>query len=256
MLLNRVVPVLLLKGHGLVKTTKFSNSSYIGDPINVVKIFNDKEVDELVLLDIEANKSSNPAPNFELVERIVSECFMPLTYGGGICSIEHARKIFSLGVEKVSLQSAAIKNPKIIADLSAEFGSQSIVVSIDVTRNIFGKYKLHTNNVTGKNNVKLVSFIKKIIQLGAGEILINSVNSDGTLSGPDLNLISYLNEFCSVPLTYVGGVSSLSDMRDVIDAGANAVGVGSFFVYHGPHKAVLITYPKYDDLREIFATHP
>ena len=253
MLSNRVIPVLLVEKQGLVKTVNFSKPSYIGDPINVIKIFNDKEVDELILLDIEANKAPRPTPNFELVERVASECFMPLTYGGGISSVEHARRIFSLGVEKIAIQSAAIKNPSIIEELSAEFGKQSVVVSIDVRKNFFKNYKLFTKQSTKECGHEIGCFVEKIINRGAGEILLNSVDCDGTLSGPDLKLISYVSELCSIPLIYVGGVASLDDMKAVVSSGANAIGVGSFFVYQGPHRAVLITYPKYEVLRELFS---
>ena len=251
MLKNRVIPILLLKDGKLVKTVNFENPQYVGDPINVIHIFNKKEVDELIIIDISASKNKIE-PNFNLIKDIASECFMPLTYGGGIKSINHVEKILSMGVEKVSIQSAAIENPEFITHLSKLFGSQSVIVSLDIKKNWLGEPKCYyasKNSILKKN---LHIFIKELVDLGAGELLINNVDKDGTLSGPDLKLIKQITDLVKVPIISCGGISSLDDIKSIVDAGANAVGVGSFFIYYGPHRAVLITYPSYHQLETLF----
>lgn len=251
MLKHRVIPALLLKNNGLVKTTKFGNPKYVGDPINAIRIFNDKEVDELIVLDIDASKEHRE-PNYDLIEQFASECFMPLAYGGGVRTLEQARTIFSLGVEKISVQSACIENPHFITELAEHFGSQSIIVSIDLKKNWLKQVKIF-NSTTG-NNLK-GSWVEKLyefVSAGAGEVLLNSVDKDGTLSGPDLELIRIASSHVNVPLIAMGGVSSLENIKECVDAGASAVAAGAFFVFHGPHRAVLITYPKYHELEQLF----
>ena len=252
MLKNRVIPILLIQNKGLIKTIKFKNPSYVGDPINAIKIFNEKEVDELIVLDIDASKK-NQEPDYELIEEFASECFMPLTYGGGVNTIEQAKKIFSLGIEKICIQSSALKNLKIVKDLSKKFGSQSTVVSIDIKKNWRGKYSLFSSKLNKVIRQPWIDFVDKAINSGAGEIVLNSVDQDGTLSGIDTNLISIASQKINVPLIITGGVSSLNDIKLAIQNGANAVGAGAFFVYQGKHRAVLITYPKYDHLEELLA---
>jgi len=251
MLRHRIIPALLLLNGGLVKTTRFKAPKYVGDPINAIRIFNDKEVDELMILDINASKI-NAEPDYRLIERIAGECFMPLAYGGGIKSISQARQLFALGIEKICIQSAAIDDPLFITELSKEFGSQSIIVSIDIKRNWRDNPKIY--HASSRKSLKRdwLSLLSQLVKAGAGEVLINSVDKDGTLSGPDLKLVRLASEAITVPLIAVGGISSLDDIKYCISAGASAVAAGAFFVFHGPHRAVLITYPKYQDLENLF----
>ena len=253
MLKQRVIPTLLLQNGGLVKTVKFANPKYVGDPINAIKIFNEKEVDELIVLDIDASKN-NQEPNFELVEEFASECFMPLCYGGGIKSVEQAARLFSLGVEKVSLQTSVLDDTSLISQIAEKFGSQSVVVSVDIKKNILGSYYLYSS-VTNKT-IKAVGwkdFLKSVAQAGAGEILISAVDRDGLMNGMDTELISEAAAELDIPMIAIGGVGSLSDIKEAVDAGACAVAAGSFFVFHGPHRAVLITYPKYNDIEKLLS---
>jgi cyclase len=250
MLRNRVIPALLLNQTGLVKTTQYKNPKYVGDPINVIRIFNDKEVDELLLLDIYASKEKRE-PNYNLITELAGECYMPMTYGGGISNFEQADKIFSCGVEKICLQSAVICNPSFISDLAKYFGTQSIMISVDVKKNSFGQPSFFHASEEKILELDLLSLIKKFVNAGAGEILLNVVDKEGTLSGPDLKLIQKISQLIEVPLIASGGISSLADIKAAVDAGASAVAAGAFFVYYGPHKAVLITYPKYSELEKL-----
>jgi len=247
MLESRLIPILLLKNHGLVKTTKFENPKYIGDPINAIKIFNDKEVDELILLDIEASKEKKNI-DFKLISNIASECFMPLCYGGGIKDIDSIRKILQLGVEKIAINSYAFENPDFIKEAALLFGSSSIVISVDVKKNLFGKYEIWTNGGTKKIKIGLNEAVLNIEQLGAGEILINSIDKDGTMLGYDYKLIEQLSQLVSIPVIATGGAGKISDFTNAIKSGASAVAAGSMFVFHGRHKAVLITYPSRKDI--------
>lgn len=251
MLKNRVIPCLLLRNGGLVKTLKFSDPKYVGDPINAIRIFNDKEVDELMVLDITASKEKKE-PNYDLIEQFASECFMPLCYGGAVQTVEQARKIFALGVEKICLQTAALENLRLVTALAKQFGNQSILVSIDVKKDWLGKIKLYSS-ATGKTiNRPWTEFLKEAVKAGAGEIVLNAVDKDGTLQGMDVNLIQLASKSISVPLIAVGGAGSLQDIKAAVDAGASAVSAGAFFVFQGPHRAVLITYPKYKKLEQLF----
>ena len=252
MLKNRVIPVLLLENGRLVKTFKFQMPRYVGDPINAIHIFNEKEVDELVVLDISASKEGYE-PNFELLEQLAGECFMPLTYGGGINNLEQANRIFSLGIEKVCIQTGCLDDTALITRLADRFGSQSIVVSVDIKRDWLGNPRLYSAS-RGKIVKKgWLEHIKSLIVAGAGEIILNSIDRDGTLLGPDIELIGIVSKQIRIPLVALGGIGSLADIKLAVDAGANAVAAGSFFVFHGPHRAVLITYPRYQDLEELFA---
>lgn len=250
MLKKRVIPCLLLDGKRLVKTTRFKKPQYVGDPINAVKVFNDKEVDEIVLLDITASKSQQP-PNFRLIEEIAGECFIPLAYGGGIRTVEHAKKLFDLGIEKVVIQTANLQTPQLITDLAKRFGSQSVVASIDINKTIFGKKKPYYSAVGKYDNCSIDEAIDKLVQAGAGEIIINSIYNDGVMNGLDTTLIADISTKTKVPVVFMGGVGSLSDIENAIKCGADAVGVGSFFVFHGPHKGVVISYPTYDTLQKL-----
>lgn len=238
----RLIPTLLIKGNGLVKTTKFKDPVYLGDPINAVRIFNEKEVDELIIIDIDKKIEG---PNFNYIKKLASECFMPLCYGGGITNLDQIKKLVSIGVEKVSLNSAILYNYKLIEETSKLFGAQNVVSCIDINRNIFNNYYVNNNKKLNLNN-----HIKNIINSGAGEILINCVHKDGTMSGPDLHLISQIVKEVNVPIIYLGGISSINDINNAFKAGANAVSAGSFFIYHGKHKAVLISYPKNLNINE------
>jgi cyclase len=251
MLKTRVIPVLLLKGKGLVKTIKFKNPKYIGDPINAVKIFNDKEVDELVFLDIEVSKKKHE-PQFELIERIANEAFIPFAYGGGIKNIAIAKKILRLGAEKVILNSYALENPNLIRELAEHFGNQSIVVSLDIRQNIFGKYKLYGFSGSKRYSANVLEFASNCESLGAGEIIVNSISREGTYTGFDIELIGLISSFVNIPIVALGGAASLSDFRKAKEAGAHAVAAGSLFVYAKKNQGVLINYPKIKDLEELF----
>lgn len=250
MLKHRVIPCLLIHNGGLVKTKKFSNPRYVGDPINAIRIFNDKEVDELILLDISASKE-NREPNYELIEQLAGECFMPLCYGGGIRTVEQARTLFRLGLEKISLQTAALDDVSLLKKIAGEFGSQSVVGSVDIKRNWFGKPGLYMSKSGRILPQSWQDYIQQLVAAGAGEIMLTAVDRDGTLEGMDNGLITEASAALPVPLIAVGGVGSLSDIKAAVDAGASAVAAGSFFVFHGPHRAVLITYPSYQVLEDM-----
>jgi len=239
---TRVIPALLLKGSGLYKTTKFRNPQYVGDPINAVKIFNDKEVDELCFLDIDATPK-NKEPNYKKIEEIASECFMPLSYGGGIINLESADKLFKIGVEKVVIGCSAHRKKSLVKDLSLRFGSQSVVVCIDIKKNFLGKYEVFTKS--GKKNEKIdpVEFAHRVEDLGAGELIVNSIDRDGTMSGYDINIMSKISDAVSIPVVGLGGAGNVEHLKQVIEEGeVSAVAAGSMFVFHGKHRAVLISY--------------
>ena len=244
----RVIPVLLLKDKGLVKSRKFDNHLYIGDPINAVKIFNEKEVDELVILDISATASKR-GPDFKKIADLTSEAFMPLGYGGGISKMEEVKLLISIGVEKVILNSIALEDPSFVHKAAGYVGSQSIVVSIDVKRNIWGKYKVYAGNGSKNTNLDPISFAMAMEAAGAGEILLNSIDRDGTFGGYDEDLIKMVSSSISIPLVAVGGASSVDDFKKAIHAGASAVAAGSMFVFQRPHRAVLISYPSQEELK-------
>ena len=254
MLTHRIIPCLLLSQSrgGLVKTLKFAKPKYVGDPINAVKIFNEKEVDELMVLDIDASREGR-GPDFELIDQLASECFMPLCYGGGIRSAEDARTLFSLGVEKVCLQTSAYQKPAIVGEIAERAGQQAVVVSIDVTRNWLGRPQLYSASGVKPLPGDWRDAVRNAVSAGAGEILLNSVHKDGTLSGPDLELIGEASKIADVPLIATGGIASLPDIRKATDAGASAVAAGAYFVFQGPHRAVLITYPRYEELRALWS---
>ena len=247
MVRTRIIPLLLLKNQGLVKTVKFKNPTYIGDPINAVRIFNDKEVDELVFLDITATVEQRPPP-FDLIAKIASECFMPFCYGGGIYTVDHVTQLFSLGVEKVALNTVAARNAKFVREIAAIAGSQSVVVSIDVKRNWFGQYRVIIESGTRSTGRDPVEFAKEIEQAGAGEILLNSINRDGTMTGYDVELIRRVSGAVTIPIVAAGGARGVPDFAEAIQAGASAVAAGSMFVFTGKHRAVLISYPSIEEL--------
>lgn len=251
MLSTRVIPSLLLKGDGLVKTKKFSSPVYIGDPINAIKIFNDKEVDELVFLDITATKEGRK-PNLRLIEEIAGECFMPLSYGGGIKSVSDIEQILKVGVEKVVINSHAIEKPQFITEAATVFGSSTIIVSIDYKKDFFGNSYIYTEAGTRKRKVKPLEFCKVAEEMGAGEIMLNSIQRDGEMKGYDLEFLRTAVESVSIPIICCGGAGRLSDIKEVVEkTGVAAVAAGSIFVFHGPHNAVLINYPKQEELKNI-----
>lgn len=250
MLRTRVIPSLLLKGEGLVKTARFKNPKYVGDPINAIKIFNDKEVDELVLLDITAtNQSKGPA--FETITQIASECFMPVAYGGGIATVDQMRRILNSGVEKVILNSVTFSDPAIVRQAADEFGSQAVIASMDVKRKLLGGYEVMSHSGTRKTGQDPVKWAKRMEECGAGEILLNAIDRDGMMGGYDLDLVSRVSHAVSIPVIAAGGAGAVSDFAKATDAGAGAVSAGAMFVFHGPHRAVLITYPTRTQLAAI-----
>lgn len=254
MLKKRVIPCLLLRNGGLVKTRKFADPKYVGDPVNAIRIFNDKEVDELMLLDITASRERRE-PDYGLIERIAGECFMPLCYGGGVRTAEQAGRLFSLGVEKVSLHASALEDLSLVTELAGRFGSQSVAVCADVARNWLGKPRLR-HSTSGKNlDTPWLEFLRKAVEAGAGEAILQAVDRDGTMEGMDVELIAQAAASLPVPLIAAGGAGSLADIKAAVDAGASAVAAGAFFVFHGPHRAVLITYPRYQDLEKLLGAH-
>ena len=242
MLRSRVIPCLLLQKKGLVKTVKFKDPKYVGDPINAVKIFNEKEVDELIFLDIGAS-SSETEPDYSLIEKIANECRMPLCYGGGIKSVEQAQKIIKLGAEKVAISSIVFDRFEIIDEMAAVIGRQSVVVVVDVKKNLFGKYEIYTQN--GKKKIKkgLDETLSILEEIGIGELVINSIDCDGEMKGYDIKLADHVRDLISCPLTILGGASSQENILNLIER-YKIIGaaVGSLFVFKGIYRAVLINY--------------
>jgi len=242
MLRPRIIPVLLLDGRRLVKTRRFTEPRYVGDPVNAVRIFNIKEVDELVILDLKA--ASDARPDFALIREIASEAFMPVTYGGGVRTIEDMARLFDLGIEKVSLGYAAVKTPELLTAAAQRFGRQSIVVCIDVKRRFLGRCGVATNRGRDLGDREPEAFARVCVAAGAGEIFIQSIDRDGTRKGYDLDLISRVLAAVDVPVVACGGAGSLEDLRSVIQIGASGAAAGSLFVFHGKLEAVLISYPR------------
>ncbi|MCP4567832.1 MAG: glycosyl amidation-associated protein WbuZ [FCB group bacterium] len=243
MLKTRVMPCLLLEEGRLVKTVKFKKPTYVGDPINAVKIYNEKEVDELILLDILATKE-NRKPPFDLIEEVAGECFMPLTYGGGIRSIEDIKRIHNLGAEKVAINSRAAETPELVRQAADLFGSQSIVVSIDVKKTLLGKYKVYSNGGSRSTGIDPVTYSRQMEDMGAGEILLNAIDCDGSMNGYDVNLINMVAAAVNIPLIALGGAGGIDDLVEAVtQGGASAVAAGSLFVYQGGNRAVLINFP-------------
>lgn len=253
MLPVRVIPVLLLRGRGLVKTVRFKDPTYVGDPLNTVRLFNDKEVDEIVCLDIEASLQSSE-PNFEMLADLASECFMPVAFGGGIRSLAQARRVFEIGAEKVVLNTHALTNPNLVEEIASVFGDQAVIVSIDVRKTFLGDYQITTHGGTRKHSEPLDTCLTRMQDAGAGEILLTSIDRDGTRKGYDLDLLHRVSDVVRVPLIACGGAGTLSDFAAAVSqGGADAVAAGSFFVFTGKHRAVLITYPDQDTLALTFA---
>lgn len=252
MLRPRIIPSLLVQDNGLVKTINFKNPKYVGDPINAVRIFNDKGVDELAIFDIDATVLGKE-PNYSLIERLASQSMMPLCYGGGVKTVEQAQRIFSLGIEKIALSSAVLENPNLITEIAERVGAQSVIVVLDVKKKLLGGYEVYTHNGKIASGINPFKFAEEAQKLGAGEIVINSIDKDGMMKGYDLDLIAKVREKITLPMTVLGGAGSLSDIEKVIEK-HNVIGVaaGSLFVFKGPYKAVLINYPTQAEKNKIF----
>lgn len=243
MLRPRITPCLLIKNGGLVKTVKFSDPKYVGDPINAVKIFNEKEVDEIIVLDIDASAEGRE-PDYALIRSLAAECRMPLCYGGGVRNVEQVESIIALGVEKVAMSTAAIGNPDLIAKAATLVGSQSIVVVMDIMKTTTAGYEVFAGNGRRATGRGPAEFAKAAEQLGAGEIVINAIDRDGTMSGYDLELVKRVRNATSLPITVLGGAGSLEDVAELIELfGTIGAAAGSLFVFKGKFRAVLINYP-------------
>jgi imidazole glycerol-phosphate synthase subunit HisF len=253
MLRPRITPCLLIRNKGLVKTTKFDNSKYVGDPINTVRIFNEKAVDELIVLDIDAT-SKESEPDYSLIKKLAAECRMPLCYGGGIKTLDQAKKIIGLGVEKIAISAEAIKNPILISTIANAIGSQSVVVVLDVKKTLFNKDIVFTHNGTISSNKSPFELALMAERFGAGEVVINSIDRDGMQSGYDLDLAKKLCDTVNLPLTIVGGAGSLEDIERLVKrCGVVGAAAGSLFVFKGVYKAVLISYPNENQKNKILS---
>jgi imidazole glycerol-phosphate synthase subunit HisF len=248
----RVIPTLLLRGAGLVKTERFKAPVYLGDPINVIRIFNDKEVDELVLLDITASLEGR-GPNFKLLTEVATECFMPFGYGGGVTTLGQIAQLLSLGVEKVVLNSAVAARPALVEEAAKRFGSSTIVVSIDVKRVFLRGARVMTRSGTTNTGEDPVAYARRMEALGAGELLLTSIDHEGTMGGYDVDLIHRVTHAVGIPVVAAGGAGSSADLRKAVDAGASAAAAGSIFVFQGPHRGILISFPRRDELETLFA---
>ena len=253
MLKSRIIPCLLIHNKGLVKTVKFKEPKYVGDPINAVKIFNEKEVDELIVLDIDATKE-NREPNLEMIKNLAEECRMPFCYGGGITTVDQARKIIKLGAEKVALSFSALNNINLCKEIGSIIGNQSVVVVIDIKKKkLFGGYDIYTHNGRKKSKWILDDFIAKLEEIKVGEIVINSIDNDGTMKGYDQNLVEIIREKCSMPITILGGAGCLDDIKNLINKfKIIGAGAGSLFVFKGKYKAVLINYPNREERKPFY----
>ena len=243
MILTRLIPCLLLRGNGLVKTKKFKDSVYVGDPVNAVRIFSEKEVDELVILDIDASRERRE-PNYELIAEIAGECFMPVAYGGGISTLAQARKLIRCGIEKVVINSASVDSTGFIREIADVFGSQAVVGSVDAKKTLFGGHRVFVKSGTIDTKLKPEDHAAALVQAGVGEIFLNSIDCDGQMQGYDIELIKKVSAKVNVPVVACGGAGTLDHMRRAMrQGGASAVAAGSMFVFYGKHRAVLINYP-------------
>lgn len=253
MLKTRIIPCLLLHEGGLVKTEKFKNPKYVGDPINAVRIYNEKEVDELIFLDIDASRNGEE-PNLSTIEDLATECFMPFAYGGGITTLQQIQRILKIGVEKVILNHSALKNPDFVKEVAKHFGSSTIIVAVDIKKDLWGNYKVYDHVKKKTTGITPSEYAMKMCEAGAGELFINNVDRDGTYTGFDLQILESINKMVSVPVIACGGASAISDLKEVVTkANVSGVAAGSIFVYQGPHRAVLISYPSQDELQQLFS---
>jgi cyclase len=252
MLRPRVIPCLLLRGSGLVKTVRFKDPLYVGDPVNAIRIFNEKEVDELVLLDIAATPAGR-RPDLSIIRAVSEECFMPLAYGGGVRSLDEVGRLLALGVEKVILNTAAAVDPDVVTSAARRFGSQAVVVSVDVRRSWTRRYEVVTEGGKRKVADDPTSYVRRMESAGAGEVLLTAVDRDGTRAGYDIDLVQAVSGAVSIPVVACGGAGSVGDLARVVhEGGASAAAAGSLFVLHGPHRAVLVTYPSAAELDRVF----
>ncbi len=252
----RIIPVLTVLDGELVKTTRFAKPQYLGDPINAVKLFNDLEVDEISILDISPGRHKK-GPDFNLLSEIADQAFMPLSYGGGIATLQQARDILRIGAEKVVVSSQALANPELITQISSDFGSQSLIVSVDVKKNFFGRKLVYSHSGRRKTKWLPQDWCQKVEALGAGEILLHSIDNDGTRGGLDLELIAATTKGLSIPLIACGGASSLQNLTSAyFSAGASAVAAGSLFVFQGSTKGILINFPSRSEILQEFRTSP
>jgi cyclase len=253
MLRSRITPCLLVHKKGLVKTTHFKDPKYVGDPLNAVKIFNEKEVDELIVLDIDATVEQR-GPDFELIENLAIECRMPFCYGGGVTTVEQAKKIISLGAEKVALSSAAVHNTKILKEIGEAVGIQSVVVVLDIKKKkLFGGYEIVTHNGKKVTGLKLNDFLKELSEIGIGELVINSVDNDGKMEGFDFKLFDLIRDQTEMPMTILGGAGKLEDIKEAIGRYKTiGVSAGSLFVFKGKYRAVLINYPNLEERKALY----
>lgn len=254
MLRPRIIPCLLVRNKGLVKTVRFGDGKYVGDPINAVRIFNEKKVDELIVLDIDATHHDKE-PDYEMIEKLAAECRMPFCYGGGINKAEQAKKIIGLGVEKVALSAAIVNEPQIVADIAMELGSQSVVVVLDIRKKRLGRsYEVWTHNGKKNSGKCPIAFSKTLEGLGVGEIVVNSITNDGVMKGYDLAILKQIRDSVSVPLTALGGAGTIAHIRELLqELGVMGAAAGSLFVFKGVYKAVLINYPTEAERESIYA---
>ncbi len=252
MLRPRIIPCLLIHEGGLVKTVGFKNPKYVGDPINAVKIFNEKESDELIVLDIDASARGSE-PDYKTIAHLAAECRMPLAYGGGVRSAEQAKRIIALGVEKVTLSAAAVERMSLVREIADAVGSQSVAVVLDVKKKLIGGHEVFTHNARRGTGRAPLDLAREAEACGAGEIVINSIDRDGEMKGYDLALAAKVRNAISVPLTMLGGAGSLQDVEALIrDCGTVGAAAGSLFVFKGAYRAVLINYPPQSQKEEIF----
>lgn len=239
---TRIIPVLLLKNGGLYKTVNFKKANYVGDPVNTVKIFNEKEADELVVLDFNASVDNRPI-DYKKIGEIAGEAFMPMAYGGGIKSLDDAKKVFDAGYEKVVLNSVLFDQQELIEKIGSVYGAQAVVAAIDVKKNFLGKYKVYSHSGTKSASYSPVEWAKKLEQAGAGEILVNNIDQDGSWAGYDVALIGSIAPQINIPLIACGGAGNAGDFKNAVEAGASAVAAGSLFVYQKKGMGVLISFP-------------
>jgi len=251
MTIPRIIPILLLTESGVVKTTKFKGPRYVGDPINALRVFNEKEVDEVVIVDIHAWNHKR-GPDFVRVAELAGECFMPLGYGGGITTLDQIRGLFRCVIEKILLNTALHSHPDLVSRAASIAGSQSVVACIDVKKNWLGRPRVCVAGGTVDTGLDPIEWAKQVEARGAGEIILQSIDADGSQAGYDLDLITKVASAVTVPLVALGGAGNLADMAAAIRAGAHAAAAGSFFVFHGKHRAVLITYPNQAQIRAVF----
>jgi cyclase len=253
MAIPRVIPVLLLRKKGLVKSVRFKEHRYVGDPINAVKIFNEKEVDEIIIIDIDAS-SEKREPDFDYIKEIASECFMPLAYGGGVTSCAQIKRLIQSGVEKIVINHAAQADKAFVKTAVEVFGSSTIVGAIDIKKNLLGTHMVYSHTERKTMSIDPTLVAQELQSLGVGELFLNNVDRDGMMTGYDIPLLKKIQSVISIPLIACGGAAGIQDIeRAIIEGNASAAAAGSMFVYHGKHKAVLITYPEWNALNDIFS---